>query len=261
MYPLVHYYVNQRIFGAVPHIMALGALWPDLAVGAGGDRDQAHVQGAEFFYWCKENMPQALDAARGMLSHGIDPPCVDYYADEFWPDHVRGYMFREALPYLPQVAACTGLDGDTDIPLLPRGVEAPRSNVWWKAHNFVEIAYEIITDRLHPQIGGQLLDAVKDQAAVDLFAQALQEWKGFAPQRVYDLFYAVPDSYALADAGAQAQAQMQAASMHHRFTNFKADIPAMANLLEQISQDQAEKYHSFTELLVERTAAQLQSYL
>lgn len=261
MYPLVHYYVNQQIFGRVSHLTALGALWPDLAVGAGGDRNEAHTQGAAFFTWCRQNMPQALDAARGMIGHGVDPPCVDYYADEAWPDHVRGYMFREALPYLPQVAACTGLDGETDIPLLPPGGEPPRSNVWWKAHNLVEMAYEMITARLHPQLGAELLTAVADAQAVETLARALHGWEGLTISSIRRVFAAVPSSYALLDAGAQAQAQMQAASMHHRFTEFKVDIPALAALLERISADQAEKYQPFVKLLVERTRRQLLPYL
>lgn len=261
MYPLVHYYVNQQVFGKVSHLTALGALWPDLAVGAGGDRDEAHSQGAAFFAWCRENMPEALDAARGMIGHGIDPPCVDYYADEFWPDHVRGYMFREALPYLRQVAECTGLDGDTDIPLLPRGVEPPRSNVWWKAHNLIEMAYEMITARLHPEIGPQIIKAVGDVDAVHTLARALHSWQGLSYQPVLDIFAAVPHSYALIDTEALAQAKMQAASMHHRFSDFNVDVPALAALLDRISEEQAEKYPLFIDFLVKSTAEQMRPYL
>lgn len=261
MYPLVHYYVNQQVFGEVSHLTALGALWPDLAVGAGGNRDDAHSQGAEFYAWCLDNMPEALDAARGMIGHGIAPPCVDYYADEFWPDHVRGYMFREALPYLPQVAACTGLDGDTDIPLLPPGGEPPRSNVWWKAHNLVEMAYEMITARRHPNLGAQLVEAVADEEAVNTLARALNRWQGLSVQPVTDIFAAVPTSYALIDAEAMAQAKMQAASMHHRFSSFNVDIPALAALLEKISEDQADKYPIFMSFLVERTREQMRPYM
>lgn len=261
MFPLVHYYVNLRVFGTVSHLTALGGLWPDLAVGVGGDRDEAHTRGAAFFDWCRDQMPEALDAARGMIAHGIDPPCVDYYADEYWPDHVRGYMFREALPYLPQVAACTGLDGATDIPLLPPGSEPPRSNVWWKAHNIIEMAYEIITDRLHPDLGRQLVEAVTDTTAVAVFARAMQQWQGLDADRVAAIFASVPGSYALTDAGAQAQAEMQAASMHHRFSTFNVDIPALAELLEQISREQAEKYPAFIDHLIRCTAEQIRRYL
>ena len=261
MYPLVHYYVNKRVFGEVSHLTALGALWPDLAVGAGGNRDEAHTQGVDFFNWCRANMPEALDAARGMIGHGIDPPCVDYYADEYWPDHIRGYMFREALPYLELVAACTGLDGDTNIPLLPRSGEPPRSNVWWKAHNLVEMAYEMITSRRDPLIGAELLEAVADTQAVAVLAQAIHGWQGLAIKSITDIFSAVPSSYALIDAEAMAQAKVQAASMHHRFSSYKVDIPAMAALLERISSDQAEKYPVFMELLAERTREQMRPYL
>ena len=261
MYPLVHYYVNQQIFGRVSHLTALGALWPDLAVGAGGDRDEAHSQGVAFFEWCRSHMPKALDAARGMIGHGIDPPCVDHYADEYWPDHVRGYMFREALPYLQEVADCTGLDGDTVIPLLPPGAEPPRSNVWWKAHNLVEMAYEMITAHLHPELGSLLLEAVADEEAIATLALALKGWQGLAIQPIKELYAAVPGSYALLDAGALAQAEKQAASMHHRFTSYNVDIPALAALLEKISTEQAEKYHVFMDFLVERTLEQMRPYL
>ena len=261
MYPLVHYYVNKQVFGEVSHLTALGALWPDLAVGAGGDRDEAHTRGVDFFNWCSANMPDALDAARGMIGHGIDPPCVDYYADEYWPDHIRGYMFREALPYLAQVAACTGLDGDTAISLLPPGGEPPRSNVWWKAHNLIEMSYEMITASIDPQIGTQLLESVADAKAVAILSQAIHRWLGLDAGAITDIYSAVPVSYALVDAGALAQAKVQAASMHHRFSNYNVDIPALAALLEKISCDQAEKYPIFMDLLVERTREQLKPYM
>ena len=261
MYPLVHYYINKQVFGEVSHLTAVGALWPDLAVAAGGDRDEAHTRGVDFFNWCRANMPEAIDAALGMISHGIDPPCVDYYADEYWPDHIRGYMFREALPYLEQVAACTGLDGDTNIPLLPRSGEPPRSNVWWKAHNLVEMAYEIITSRLDQLVGTQLLEAVADTRAVAVLAQAIHSWQGLDIKSITDIFSAVPSSYALLDSDAMEQAKIQAASMHHRFSSYNVDIPALAALLEKISCDQEEKYPIFMDLLAGRTREQLQPYM
>ena len=260
MFPLVHYYINKQVFGRVSPLCALGGLWPDLAAAAGGDRDAAHYQGAEFYAWCCQHLPQAKDAALGVIAHGVEPACVDYYADEYWPDHVRGYMFRQALGYLPQVAACTGLEGETSLPPLPRGGEPPRNNVWWKAHNCVEIAYEILTSQAQPQLAAELLAALAHTEAVELLAQALQGWQGLEPRRVRQVFAQAPESYALPDAGAACQAAKQALVMKHRFSKFQVDQPALAALLEQIARDEADSYASFISLLTEKTAAQLRAF-
>ncbi len=55
MFPLVHYFVNRQIYGSVPTLMALGGIFPDLAAGAGMNRDKAHEMGANFHTWCKNN--------------------------------------------------------------------------------------------------------------------------------------------------------------------------------------------------------------
>ena len=93
MFPLVHYFVNRQIYGSVPTLMALGGIFPDLAAGAGMNRDKAHEMGANFHTWCKNNAPEGIPLSIGIASHGINPHGVDYFSDEFWPGYKKGWCF------------------------------------------------------------------------------------------------------------------------------------------------------------------------
>ena len=108
MFPIVHHLTNITIDKNVSELTILGGLFPDLAIGAGIDRNKAHQMGAQFYSWCKDSAPEGLPLARGIICHGDKPCGLDYYADEAWPPGQRGWCFQKGIPYSQQVAASTG---------------------------------------------------------------------------------------------------------------------------------------------------------
>jgi hypothetical protein len=245
MFPLVHYFVNSQIYSSVPQLMVLGGLFPDIAAAAGGNRDQAHTMGAAFHAWCGENAPEALPLSHGIISHGIAPPGVDFYADEFWPGYRKGWCFRAGEPYMPQVAAVTRLPADL---------------IWWKAHNFVEISYELITDADHPEIKERLIAAVEDMASVRQAAEILAAYTGLPLQNLIHAFNNVPNIFAIHDISPEQLAYKQNLAFMIRHKVMDADVEAMARLMQQMSQELSPGYYLFFHFVIEFTAQVLAAY-
>lgn len=245
MFPLVHYFVNSQIYGSVPKLMVLGGLFPDIAASAGWDRNQAHAMGADFHAWCGQNAPQALPLARGIISHGTEPPGVDFHADEFWPGYRKGWCFLAGEQYMDQVAQVTRL---------------PQDLIWWKAHNFVEISYELITDADHPGIKDRLMAAVQDRQAVSQAAAVLADYTGLPQQDIISSFHNVPNIFAIDDISPERLAYKQNLAFMVRHGVMDADVDAMAKLLLQMSWDLRPGYYPFCRFIIDSTAKVLAVY-
>lgn len=245
MFPLVHYFVNRHIYGNVSKMMALGGVWPDLAAGAGYDRNLAHYMGHDFFHWCLEHAPDHLDLARGVISHGNNPQCVDYFADEDWPGCEKGWCFAKGAPYMPQVGAATHLPGHL---------------LWWKAHNFVEMSYELIAAADCPGLEEELLARVEDEAAKRDTAQVLAAYTRKPADDIYAMFSKIPQIFAVRDISPEKLAFRQYTAFSIRHNIHDADIPAMAALLEQMRHELASGYYPFMERVLRLTGSALAKY-
>ena len=252
MFPLVHYFVNSEIAAktgkTVPRLTALGGLWPDLAANAGCSRDEAHMMGAAFHAWCLAQAPEGRDLARGIISHGSAPPCVDYYADEAWPDtpdYPKGWCFLQGEAYRDAVAAATRL---------------PERMIWWKAHNFVEMSYELLTDAAHPDLKLELLAAIHDEEAVNTAARLLAAYTGKPAGVIAGCFRHAPDTFAIATVSADELAQKQCLSFVMRHRHCDGDAAAMAALLLRMRDELAADYPAFLAVAVARTAEILAKY-
>lgn len=245
MFPLVHYFVNKKIYNYVPPLMILGGLFPDIASCSGMNRDEAHIMGASFHNWCQKNAPWGIPLAKGIISHGIDPHCVDYYADEFWPGYEKGWCFLQGEKYMEEVAKATGL---------------PPNLIWWKSHNFVEISYELITNQDHPQLKNELLAAVHDEIATKEAATILSAYTGISKIKIIDSFANVPNIFALNEITAESMAYKQNIAFMIRHQVTKADTTAMTALITQMSQDLKAGYYPYIEKIIAKTAEVLAKY-
>lgn len=242
MFPLVHYFVNRKIYNFVPPLMRLGALWPDLAAAAGWERDAAHAMGRDFYAWCRQREPNCLDLALGAASHGLEPRGVDYFADEHWPGYRKGWCFMKGEPYMELVGQTTRL---------------PEDMLWWKAHNFVEMGCELLTEAADPSLKLELLAAVNDQAAREEAARVLSAYCGAAPERIAAVFANAPRTFAIASITPLELAHKQCRAFAHRHQHHDGDPVAMAALLEQIRDDLTGDYPGFMTLLAEETGRAL----
>lgn len=251
MFPLVHYFVNHCIYqqapfhGPVPTATALGGMWPDLAAAAGCDRNQAHEMGDHFYRWCEQHAPHGKDLARGIISHCSEPKCVDYYADEFCPGYHKGWCFKLGEPYMPEVAAATGL---------------PEKSIWWKSHNFVEMSYELMTDAAHPALKQVLLTVLADQAAIADAAEILSAYSGRPKSAIIAAYESAPTTFALTQITPEELSQKQHLSFIRRFAHDSADLAKMAALLRKMQTELAATYQPMMELLVTKTAEVLSAY-
>lgn len=247
MFPLVHYFVNRKIYDSSSNLMILGGLWPDLASGAHFDRNQAHAMGDKFYTWCQTHAPEGLPLARGILGHGIQPRCVDYYADEQWGNGPKGWCFQIGKKYEQAVGAATGLGPDY---------------AWWKSHNFVELCCEMLTNQRYPELGREITAATKDESAKELAAELLSAYGSCASADVIRMFTLGPEIFELNDLCPINLAEKQKTSISFKLRGAKpnCDLPAMAALLEQMRDDITEIYGPFMDDLIRLCQPILEPY-
>jgi hypothetical protein len=221
MFPIVHYYVNMTVYGLAPPLMALGGLFPNLASGTGLQRDEAHQMGAALCRWCAREAPDMLPLARGVISHGILPYGVDYYADERWPGCEKGWCFAQGKPWIERIAAVTRL---------------PERLGWWKSHNFVEMSYELLTIERCPYIGDNIMAAVNDETLLEYAAEQLNRYTGKEKELISGMFRKAPQIFALQEISPRALAERQDAAFRRRHNVFDADVEGMAALLEEMKE-------------------------
>ena len=242
MFPLVHYFVNSQIYKNVSPLMALGGVFPDLAAGAGMDRDEAHTFGRAFHAWCQKNAPRSLDLALGIISHGTEPPCVDHYADEYWPGYRKGWCFMQGEKYMDEVARVTHL---------------PENYVWWKSHNVVEISYELLTEEKHPQVRKDLLAAIKDETAIKEASSVISRYSGIPEERFLSVFHRITDFFALETLTPLELAKKQNLAFVNKFNIADADVEGMAKLFCRIRDDMREGYEELMDIIITNTAREL----
>ena len=245
MFPLVHYYVNYKLYDRIPKHTVLGGMWPDLAAAAGWNRNDAHVMGDDFYQWCMEHAPEGRDLARGIISHCSKPKCVDYYADEYWPGYHKGWCFLMGEPYMPEVAAATKLESN---------------KIWWKAHNFVEISFELMTDEADPSLKKDLLAVLNDSSAIREIAELLSAYTGCPAGAICAAYAGAPQTFALENVSPEELAQKQHLSFIRRFDHHDADVPAMAALIRKMKRELANEYGPFLQLLVDMTGKVIRQY-
>ena len=248
MFPLVHYQLLHSLIDQDRDLAALGGLFPDLAVNAGIERNYAHRMGNYFYHWCGKCYPQSLALARGIISHGVDPHGIDYYADEHhphYPDYLKGWCFKMGESWMPQIAACTKL---------------PDDYIWWKSHNFVEMAAELLTLEAEPGINHQLLHILRQKSLVAEAAQVLSDFIDCEPQRLEHTFHQAEEIFALEQTNSLTLAQKQAQSFRQRFQRNDADIPAMAALLDEMVQALRTPFQQFHQELRQWLQATLDHY-
>ncbi|MCL2817460.1 MAG: hypothetical protein FWD39_03615 [Clostridiales bacterium] len=219
MFPLIHFHLNKQLCAPTP-FLALGGLFPDLGSFCGLERQRSHYMGRDFFSWCKTHALHALDLAKGVFYHGSTPGCVDYYADECWPGGEKGWCFQKGLPFMPQVVQATCL---------------PPEFVWWKSHNFVEMALELVINERRPRLRPELLALAEDKAAQGEAAALLSLYAGLDEAVLRGALGRIKEIFTIERVDPPAFAQSQARAFARRFGIHGASVPRMAALIEEIA--------------------------
>lgn len=138
MFPLTHLYTAKAILGYENAMTALGAMFPDFGSALGAGRNLCHEMGIDMFHYAQEHDKSHLDFALGVLTHGTALPGIDWYADEEYHGVRPGFCFQLGEMIADDVAEACNL---------------PPNMAVWKAHNVIEMAFDVITERKNPHIG------------------------------------------------------------------------------------------------------------
>jgi hypothetical protein len=230
MFPLVHHYCNKIILPPVDNAMILGGLFPDLAMNAGIWRDTAHTCGLQFYKWCQENDHDNINFIKGILSHGTEPLGLDYYADEFWQGGEKGYCFQQGVPWMDRVREATRL---------------PENLIWWKAHNFVEMSFELSAIERDPLLGQEILEAIKDRETVKRVCRMVQDYFDVDMHKMIEAYDMVEDIFALEEIDPYFLSQKQQRAFIRRHKQNGANVDLMAALLTEMHEFFEDKFDPF----------------
>lgn len=245
MFPLVHHYVNKLLNQNFHPFIVYGGLFPDLASGAGYNRDEAHEMGDKFYKWCQVNAPEGLPLARGIICHGNNPAGIDFYADEYWPGGEKGWCFQQGVQWMDKVQKATGL---------------PDELIWWKSHNFIEISLELLMEEEFPSLSQEILKALEDKSAAREVSKILQAYTGIEKEEYQAIYTRATNVFALNAISPQHLAQKQAISFKIRYNILDSDVSAMANLIREISQYTKDIYKPYLALSIDKVAKVMDRY-
>lgn len=130
MFPLTHIATAKEVLGKENTMTVLGSVFPDFVSYLGIGRNVGHELGNDLYNYCLSYYPECVDFALGVLTHGTSLPGIDTYADEIYHNHRPGFCFQQ---------------GEKIAPLVKKYCNVPANMALWKSHNFMEIAFDIIT--------------------------------------------------------------------------------------------------------------------
>ena len=222
MFPLVHFFINKSIEQRTTPLLTLGGMWPDLSAYCNMDRNISHYMGEKFLDFCVREHPETIDFALGILYHGSTPAGVDYYADEYWSGCKKGWCFQTGEKYMPEIARVTRLADDF---------------IWWKSHNFVEMALELVTIEKYPQMNQEILSISNDWVAQELAVDALHQFFPIDRDKAIDIFHNIATTFTLKEVSAKSLAENNMLGMKRRFGIDNLDINEIMAVINRIYED------------------------
>ncbi len=219
MFPIAHAYLLECITARPTPAEYLGCVWPDMLFTGPLTHHQTHREGVALREFIRHDAPDLLPFARAALSHGTEPHGFDWFSDEAYdPGAEKGYAFERARPLVAEVVAATHV--------------APAIG-WWKAHNFVEMSFEMALGRQFPHLGRAVASACADADLVARITDPLARHFGAAAKALAWNITHFPESVALEPPTALDLAAAYARQLELKHGVTDADIPAMAAIIER----------------------------
>jgi hypothetical protein len=223
VFPLAHLFFARQVLGSLDGATALGAVVPDVLAAGGSGWNATHSMGLRLY----EGAVIARDMghldgellvrfARSALTHGADPPGLDYYGDLAYEGHDRGFAYLVARPLADRVAAACGVPPDLG---------------WWKAHNFVEMAIELVVDAAHPELGASLQRALELREPAATVVSLVDEVLALPPGGAAACFARFPSFLTLERLTPQRLAQTYQIQMRAKHGVVAIDVVASAQII------------------------------
>jgi hypothetical protein len=243
MFAIAHAYLMERIFPERTPMHYLGCVWPDMLFNGPLKHEQTHRDCLALLADAHDHAPALVPFVRAAITHGEEPHGFDWYSDRAYdPGAPKGYAFERARPFVAEVVAATKVSPDIGL---------------WKAHNFVEMSFEIALGHAYPHLGPMVAAACTDKelvrAVADLAAAHFHVSAEELARNIIDFPATValdqPTSLTLA------QAYMHQLDLKHGVTD--PDVPAMAGIIDRVWESIAPDREAFLEYCVREVAAMM----
>ena len=225
MFPLAHLEFAGRLLGPLRIEEMLGAVFPDVVVAVDLGWEVTHRLGARLYSAAAtaraEGHPDGevlVRFARAALTHGADPAGLDFYGDVAYGGVDRGFAYQVARPLADRVAAACRLPAELGL---------------WKAHNFVEMAVDLLVDEVHPGWGPSLVTALNAAAPRSCVSTFFDDALALPAGRMAACFARFPSFVAVADLSPLRLAQMYGVQVRAKHGVDEIDVVLAAALIEE----------------------------
>lgn len=245
MFPLTHVLLTQALLADDQHPVVLGAIFPDLGNAIGLNRKITHEMGTGFFGFCREDHQEYLPFSQAIISHGSSPCGLDYFADDSYLGADMGYCFQRALPLVPKVIEACHLPAEMGL---------------WKAHNFIEMAYELLTVEKYPHLTGLVKAALQNDRMISDCSSLLGQYFNIDITRIGAVISNMPDLFCLEEITPHGLAEKYARQLQHRHQCDAADPAAMALVIEEAQAIVAGEFSSFIDFNIDQVGRMLKKF-
>ena len=218
MFPLTHALVAQKLIKNSRSRVILGGVFPDLANVIGLNRDVTHEMGENFYHFCRVDYEDFIDFAQAVISHGANPPGLDYYADQSYQGQEPGYCFQRGEILVDQVIKACGIPPEMGL---------------WKAHNFIEMAFDVISVKLYPSLPQKFEDALGDRAELEECSCILSKFFQIDQGKIAGAFLRMPEFFCLNDVTPFHLAEKYALQLKKRHGVLTANPEAMSEVIQK----------------------------
>jgi len=243
MFPIAHAYLMEQLIAAPTAMHYLGCVWPDMLFGGPLTHPQTHRQGRELLAFARQHDPAVVPFVQAALTHGSEPHGFDWYSDESYDVGAeKGYAFERARPFVPAIVAATGIDPEIGL---------------WRAHNFIEMTFEIDLGRRFPHLGPAIRAACLDAPLVTQVTTFLAQFYGIDSAPLYTNIHNFQAAVALKSPDSQALAEKYSLQLQFKHNITNADVPAIAKILDQAWESIASDRDQFLATCVSQVASVL----
>jgi hypothetical protein len=250
MFPIAHAWLVEQLIAYPSPAHYLGCVWPDMLFEGPLSHPQTHRSGLLLARHTADRPHNTVlhDFVAGVLTHGSEPRGFDWYSDEQYraPEAERGYAFQRAKPLAEQAAVACGLPADQG---------------WWKAHNLVEMAFELSLFAKRPARGDALSAACAEAGLVAAIAAPLADTFGVPGEALAHAMLRFQDISTFHPDRAETLAEVYAAQVRHKHPGSAPDVAALAALIEQARELIAPDAHTFLADCVHDVGAMLNETL
>ncbi len=223
MFPVAHGWLIAQVTDQPTPADYLGCVWPDMLFGSPITHPQSHRSGAQLLAFecglpAGAKREEFIAFVRGVITHGSEPHGFDWFSDEGYGDHgaEKGYAFQRAAPLAARAAvAC----------------DVPEGMGLWKAHNFIEMAYERPLYAENLQAARALYDACADTDLMDRIAEPLASYFAQEPAALAESMRRYAEMVALVPTSLDALADAYARQTRYRHPGAQPDASAIASLI------------------------------